>query len=366
MRHCHVPKEFSIQRIGLVLAGVAGWLGVAQSGAIADTIIEVQGGTASIENAAYQRLRMAHPGTTLRVGDLIRPSSNTVVVIRCYSGSVRRVRSLVGLGDVCPDSVGRRFSQTGRGEDDFLLFLNGLFTYATQTREAQPLLQWNPVAGATTYQVQMLQGESVIWEDTVEGTNLAYEGPELEPGGRYTLVVSVMDEAGVEQPFRLLLRRLSQDEDAALQTALDQLDGENLSDEGRAIAQAQILMGVDYADELFPETVGLVMEAIATLKAVVNSGNETPYLHRVLGDLYLQTGQLDQAEYHYGRVIALTYEQTDLSSRAAAWVGLANLAAAEGDRNTARQQLQLAQVNYGAIEAGDRVEQINSWLERLD
>jgi len=353
-------------RIGFSLALMLGGLGVFQGPAIADTILEVRNGSASIENPALRRLRAAKPGMALRVGDLIQPYLDAVVVIRCESGSTRRVRSLVGLGDLCPDSVGRRFTMTGRGEDDFLLFLNGLFTYSTQVTEAHPVLRWNPVEGATIYRVEMFQDDEVIWNWSGDDTRVPYGGEGLEPGASYVFIVTAIDQDGEERRSRLLLRRLSEAEATSIQDAVTQVEAQGLSDEGRAIALAQIYQGVAQPNNSPPDGTGLVFDLMTHLESVIESGNPSSYLYRLLGDSYLQVGLIDAAQRQYETVIQLTALGQDLPSRAAAWVGLANIAALSGNREVAENYLQFAQVHYGAIADDSRVEQIDEWLSKLN
>ena len=109
-------------------------------------------------------------------------------------------------------------------------------------------------------------------------------------------------------------------------------------------------------------------------------GTETPFTHRLLGDLYLQVGLLGDAEKQYKQVLALTRGQDDVRSRAAAWVGLANSAAADSftayeleDEGAvaiaeaqAREYLEFAVINYRVLGEMSRVEKIEAeWLTKV-
>jgi len=342
---------------------LVGWAGVLQEGAIADTIVEIRGGTATIDRTNPRHRQSAQPGMSLVAGDLIYPGAGAVVEIRCSNGNFRQVRSLVGLGDICPESLGQLYPRNGRGENDFLLFLNDLFDYATQVVDAQPELRWSPVEGATSYRVQMLQNDELVWEETVSNTSLTYGG-ELEPGESYTLIVTAVDGSGIGQ--RLLLRRISEEEVTEVQEAAVQIEAAELSEEGRAIALAQVYQQVAQPTTLPPEGAGLVLELIPVLEAVIESGSQNAYLHGLLGNLYLQVGLVEDAQHQYEETIWLTTTRQDLLSRAASWVGLANIAAIAGDKARADEYLQLAQVNYGAIANNERVERIDEWLNKLN
>lgn len=368
------PLQF-ITPLLLTAAFLLGGLGAFQNRAIADTVLDVQSGTASIENATYQRLRTARPGMALQVGDLIRPYLDAVVVVQCNSGSVRRVRSLVGIGDICPDSVGARYSQTGRGEDDFLLFLEDRFEYASQVLEGNPTFRWNQIEGVDTYQVQLwdcgqavFNCTSMVWESTVEGTEVPYDDEALEPGHNYELRVSAADEPEndeLENPISYLtLRRLNEDQIAAVQDSMAHLEDVELSAEAGAIALSRIYLDIAEPDTLPPEGVGLVLEAITELEAIAPDSS-TPYIQRLLGDLYLQAGLLDEARIAYQTTLEFTDGFEDLASRAAAQVGLANIAVVRGNTLLAEQRLQQARISYARLADGDRLTQVGEWLDIL-
>jgi hypothetical protein len=69
------------------------------------TIVEVRNGTADILEPHSSRPRPAKPGTVVKFGDMVRPSRGAVVVIQCGNAK-REIRSISGLGNICPDTVG--------------------------------------------------------------------------------------------------------------------------------------------------------------------------------------------------------------------------------------------------------------------
>ena len=278
---------------------------------------------------------------------------------------------LFGLADVCPDSVSRRHSLGGRGEDDFQAFLEGEFEYASQVLTGNPNLRWNPVAGVMTYHVQMREcgqavfncSTTVLWEETVEGTAVGYDGKVLEPGRNYQFEVMAGDEPG-QAPAYLTMRRLDEAQMAAVQANAAQLDETDLSAEGQALALASIYLAAAEPATLPPDGAGLVLAAIPLLEAVAPE-SATPYVHRLLGDLYLQAGLLVAAQEAYQTTLELTATFEDLASRAAARVGLANIAVTRGDRLSAEQQLRQARISYASLAAGDRLAQVEMWLDSL-
>ena len=79
----------------------------------------------------------------------------------------------------------------------------------------------------------------------------------------------------------------------------------------------------------------------------------------------MQGGVLEAARDAYQTTLDLTEGWEDLASRAAARVGLANIAATQGDRLTAEQQLRQARINYALLAEGDRLTQVEEWLDIL-
>lgn len=333
-----------------------------------DQIVEIRNGRASLQRG--NRRRPAPVGTQILTGDLVFPTRGATVKVRCQDRSFGARTRVFGLADVCPESSHPRFPQSGRGEDDFLAFLEGNFEYAAQVADGNPTLRWNPVENAATYRLQMWdcgQGDfnctSVIWEATVEDTQIPYQGAALEPGRNYRLAVSAIDDGDRTSSY-LTLRRLDQDQLEALQTAAAQLEGAELSTEVNALALTRIYLEVAEPNTLPPNGAGLVLAAIPALEGVT-AESATPYLHRLLGDLYLQVGLLEAAQTEYEMTLSFTTWSDDIASRAAAQVGLANIAAAQGERSQAETWLQRSRVNYALLGEDNRKDQVEQWIEKL-
>ena len=174
----------------------------------------------------------------------------------------------------------------------------------------------------------------------MEGTEVRYGGEALEPDRNYQLEVRAEDGQD-RAPAYLVMRRLDEAQMAAVQTAVAQLDEADLSAEGKALALAWIYLQAAEPNTSPPDGAGLVLAAIPALEAVAPQ-SATPYVHWLLGDLYLQGGLL-----------------------AAARVGLANIAATRGDLLTAELQLRQARLSYAWLADGDRLAQVKDWLDML-
>lgn len=348
-----------MQPIGIGLITLGGLL--MGSAAIAqDRILSVDG-SATLRRQGITR--QANPGEALSAGDLLIPSTGSQVRIRCANNRIEVVRNRRGLGAICPDSVASRYSQRSRGQDDFLAFLNGQFVYATQVIEAQPLLRWAALSESpSAYRVQVIAVDTLLWERVSEETQLRYDGPPLQPGESYDLVIT---PTNATTPQIIALRRLSETETAAIRRQIEALETDALTDEAIAIAQAQIYQTAAQPNTPPPAGIGLIWEAIAQLEPMA-AASRSPSLHRHLGDLYLQVGLLDQAAREYEQVIQLIQTVTDPVSRAAASIGLANIAAANGSLTEAELWLKLARIDYLYMNESDRVDTIQQWLERLN
>lgn len=349
----------TIKAIALALA-LIGTVASQQANA-ADQIIEVRNGSVTIQRD--NKSQAAGVGTTLRARDEIRPTSGAVITVLCNNNSTRQVRRASGLGSICPDSVGPRYPTDGRGGCSFLAFLNHRCIYATQLRVADPTLRWPSITGASQYQVQLSQANQILWQQTVTGTQIHYEGPPLQPGATYQLLVTAVGQA-TESPYRLSLAHLDDTQAQAVQAAIAQIQTQNLSPESQAIALSTIYQ--EAGKSVDPNQPGLVLDAIATLEPLVTAGNQTSYVHRSLGDLYLQIRLLDLAIDHYQATLRLSQATPDQENQAAAQIGLANIAAAKGDRAEAERWLTQARQGYVALGNTEQVDLVDQWLSKLN
>ncbi|GAB4370081.1 MAG: hypothetical protein Kow00121_10510 [Elainellaceae cyanobacterium] len=353
----HLARSFTLL---LVLSSLA-----IATPAMANQIIEAEGDVSVRRNGA-SHYQSAGVGTVLNLGDLIRPASQARVTVLCTNNTTWRVPSGVpsGIQNGCPDTR-LRFNTRGRDPDDFLEFLNQQFIYATQFLEPRPSFRWNAIANVMAYQIQVSDaGGEILWQQTVQGTEAHYDGDVLQPGNTYELQITALDRPNAE-PFYLVFRILNQEEAASVQATVNELANADLTKSGEAIAIAQVYQSIAQPNTLPPEGAGLVTEAIPILEAAIESGSSSPYLHRLLGDLYLQVGLLEQATEQYQQVLNLTDSMSDLPSRATAQVGLANLAAERGDRVEAERWLRQARVSYQVLREGDRVGLIGEWIDKL-
>ena len=354
------------QYLGVALLIVAGGMLVSPRAIAASQILEATG-KVFVKLEGTSEYRAAGVGTELYWGDVIRPEQGAKVKVLCVNRDDTTNKWNVpagtesGLGRGCPNAVTYRFNLRGRGEDIFLLFLRGEFVYETQVLEAMPILQWQAVNGATDYEVQVNQADTKVWSQSVADTKIRYAGTALQEGEVYQVTVAAV---GQEQASLLQLERLTVQERELMEMKIRQVESLDFSEEGKAIARAIIYQEVEKGTEQTQKKTGLVMEAIAALEPV-SSTSQTPYVHRLLGDLYLQVGWLEQADAAYQKAIDFSALGQNRTEWTLAQFGLANIAAAKDDIAAAEMRLQMAKVGYLLLGDTDQVELMSQRMEKL-
>lgn len=208
-------------------------------------------------------------------------------------------------------------------------------------------------------------GENIIWEHVSDRPSIRYQGPELNLGIDYQMIVSAPVNQALRPVASLRFQRVDDDTVTQIQATASEIEAQDLSIEAEAIVLADLYQSVAQPNTPPPDSAGLVYEAISVLEGAIADGSQTPYVHRLLGDLYLQTGLLDDAERRYQDVLEYAQIDRDGGDRATAQVGLANIAAARGDRREAEAWLQRARVSYASLGNTQQVQQVTDWISRI-
>lgn len=329
---------------------------VAQAGK--NRIVELKG-DAQIKLAGATNYQPASTGMTLILGDILLPDDGTEVIVNCNDGKLGKAQAGVesGLKAICPSAK----STDPRGEDNiFLDLLREEFTYQTLLLSENPLLSWSPVSGVNQYRVKVKAGDTVIWEEIVEGTSVRYQGEPLRPKFFYDLVVEGMKED--EPPlYQLRIRLVNPVIAGAIRNKVAVIEGESLGEEAKALMLADL-----YWEEQESITSGFLLAAIPPLEKLVQSGNKTPVVHRLLGDIYLRLGRRREASEIYQKALFLAEAYKNFSEIAAAKVGLAHLAVSEGNFSETVKLLEKAQAIYQLIEDEQRLDLVQGWLNELE
>ena len=321
-------------------------------------------GSAQIKRSGQSQYQSARGGMRLNIGDLVRTEGGAQVRIRCSDLTTTwTMNSNIERGVVwgCPPDGG--FSlRVGRQSDNTLGGIDPTLPYIVTPRrtvisDPQPMLRWNPVAGASRYTVQVI-GSDVTWETEVSGTQVQYPGtPPLTPGVDYRVIVeadtgasSQLDVGSETATFELLYP-----EDLDLVAAdVAQIREQGFPEETEALAIADIYIRED-----------LLAEAIATLEPFVASGTQTLEVYQALGDIYRYIGLNLLAEERYERAIAIATSNEEIQALADARSGLAEVKVLLEQPQAEIDLLIQAQSGYERLNDTERIQELQARIDDL-
>ena len=331
-----------------------------------DQIVEIRGNaTLKREGKAETAARV---GLQLFFGDRLTPANGSVVRVQCQNNKIPQVRLPSGLGNICPDSVAKRFSTRGRGEEEFLAFLNQGFNFASQFLETSPQFRWNPAPNIKQYRIKISPApgnQPPIWQTVTSETKTVYDGPSLEPEQQYRLMVSSQGSYQEKVLSQLSFRILEPESAQQLKDQVSALNDADLGKVGSSLATVNLYQAVAQPNTAAPEGVGLVMESLSLVEVLTTQEPGNPYFQRLKGDLSLRVGLIEQAETAYEQALKLSRDESDLAEQAEAAIGLAKLAAFKGDRTTAQAYLNQSKLIYASLNDTEMVSLIKEWLEKL-
>ena len=224
------------------------------------------------------------------------------------------------------------------------------------------MLHWNPVVGVTRYTVIIKSPSEYIWETEVSENKVLYSGKiPLKTGVRYTAIIHANTEASSldeKSPFSkqdylgigfALISQYQQQEILAKSKELTQ----KLDDEARVLSIAK-----------FYQKQGLNMEAIAILESFIESGNYTPAIYQVLGEIY-QHIQLPRIAKNYYLKSAKLTAVDNIAGTAKIEAALGEVYATLGSREEAIHWLTLAFNRYEKLGEFQRGNELKLSLEKL-
>lgn len=360
--------------------GIVGAASVAPAQADLPVIEQIVRGTVLIERAATGRYVRARVGDTLGQQDaVLLRGERSRLDVRCPNNRLGRspVRDVLsGIQAICPDVITVRRS---RDEDEFLALLRGDFPYVTGVPDGPVVLRWPEMAGAEAgYRVavyRQVRGELTeqLWATTVAEERVTYAGPALVAGETYGLVVEpgavgeplcgerdLVDNAGLERwrsqrCFRTSLQPLT----AATMADLQALQ-ENLADLAVDEETAALALAHRYG------AAGLYGPAMDLLEPLVAEGMVSASVYRLLGETYLRAGWMDAAAMAHGRALRLSPLGGDRQTPLAAAMGLAKVAAWQGDQPRAADYLWRALGESSRLRDGEQADVIVQLLRKLD
>ena len=311
----------------------------------------------------------ATAGTPIYPGDKLRTSQNGQITIQCADLGIKSIKagenqlnSCLLASDKAKSDCNKSLIHCPDRGDDKIAWNNAPIPYIISPRRTQllgnkPTLRWNPVAGATSYKLSILENKAKLnWEMTVNGTEAVYPGePVLKPGVKYRLIVEANTGVSSESPlgetdseFGLLDEKEVEQVKEAVRTIEQQVP--NAASQKLAIAQLY-------------RSANLNAEAIETLESLLAAGVETAPIYRMLGEMYQGRSQLmPQAEIYYKKAIDAA-KPDDIEELTDARYGLAQVYSSMRNYTEAIQYLKLSKEGYQSLGDLPMVEKIEKQLQ---
>lgn len=331
----------------------------------------------------------ARVGLELNRGDQIYPERGVTIRVRCPDhGQPVRVKAGVpsGLGSVClnwstRDNRGSQAAETLGGIDPTIPYL--VTPRHTLLLTSKPTIQWNAVAGATEYMLEVTGPKGSMWKTTTKQNQIVYAGQPLQAGVPYSIVVqtntgkSSQSDLGPDQTTpvtKLEFRILRPSEAAAVQAEARKISPQSPQTEADVLDLARL-----YGNYVLPETTiqsyGLTQEdyqtysltgdAISLLEAFIQQGHSSPVLHRTLGDLYWQTGLILPAQTQYLKAIARVSGLEGLEDWTLAHHSLAKVYATLNNSQQTLVHYQQAKIGYLFLGDASAVADLEPRIKRL-
>jgi hypothetical protein len=320
--------------IALALA-ITSWTCMTQAQANPDSTMQAfvlqSSPTAQVRRAGWTEFTHLSLGAGLQAGDLLDPKDNPIIVI-CGDLSKQVVTTISPVP--CPkdrtiitqNEMALAGWQRGSLPDPTIPYL--ISPRETLVASAAPLILWNPVDQADSYQVTV-RGEDLEWSTLIESANahsLIYpnDAPRLQSGVVYTVEIVAMEQGEIlsssadEEAPDTSFHVIATDQLAQIQPLLDKVHTQIASKSIADLIDAQVyIQNGLYADALD------VLLNTQTSKVTASDFLASPIPELVLGNIYLSTGVQLEADGAYQNAFDLAQNANDLESKALALTGLA-------------------------------------------
>ncbi|MDJ0692696.1 MAG: tetratricopeptide repeat protein [Xenococcaceae cyanobacterium MO_188.B32] len=131
--------------------------------------------------------------------------------------------------------------------------------------------------------------------------------------------------------------------------------------------EVQALLLADYYLEQQDELKsGFLLAASFPLEKLVQQGDLTSFVHRLLGDIYLRLGRLQEAQEKYEKTLSLAESEPNWEEIAKAQSGLAHVAVINGNFSEAKELLLEAKKVFLLSKNDSQVNLIQGWLVKLE
>ena len=353
----------------LTTFSILGWLGTADS-ALAffrfAFLYSVENGTVELRRSSWSESTRIYPFTFLYDDDQLTMSSGANVVLLCSNGNFKNWTrtSEANVGSTCFDlprwerpSFG--VSEVWSAADPNIPYV--ISPWSGQVLTSKPELRWNAVEGAEQYTVKLRRRVSKGWEDvwtvTTDKTTICYpeSQPELEVGEEYTLSMSVGDEPMIEIQDTAVFSLMGGEEAQAATAAIASIEELDIEQTAKTLL---------LAEKAYPQF-KLFSRGINELTQLINSGEETEQVYRLLGDYYIRVGLQLPAEEIYTKAIELAETNENLEQNTLATWGLGTVYGRVGNEEQARIYLQEAEALAHKLGDTETAASIETELNRL-
>ena len=353
--------------IPIIAAGLAitFWTCLAQTQANKDSPVQAfvlqSSVTAQVRRAGWSEFTHLSLGAGLQDGDLLDPKDNPIVVI-CADLSKQIVTAISPVP--CPkdrtiitqNQMALAGWQRGPIADPTIPYL--ISPRKTLVVSPLPLILWNPVDQADSYQVTV-RGEGVEWSTLLQSANtnsLIYpkDAPPLQSSVPYTVEIvalaqgftlsSSADEEAPDTSFSVI----ATDQLAQIQPLLDKVHTQIASKSIANLIGAQVYV----QNGLYADALEMLLNTQSS-KITASDFLDSPIPGLVLGNIYLSTGVQLEAEGAYENAFKLAQNADDLESQALALTGLARLSSNNDRRKELATQAVKAWDELGATEQSD-------------
>ena len=225
-------------------------------------------------------------------------------------------------------------------------------------------LQWNPVAGASSYTVEV-NGKNIDWEAEVTRTEVVFdELASVEPNYRYTIVITTdngISSASGEQVGFTLLPEAEHD---LVKAQIEAIKAEQLSPDEEALAMALAYFDFEHSDPDW-QSYALNQAAINVLRTRIRAGTEDSRVYLLLADTYLKIGLPLLARRCYETSLARAQTAGQAELQAESYWGLAEVAKGQAENEDAITHFQTSQSLYEALGDLEQVEELQVQIDKL-
>lgn len=355
-----IPKKQLVASVLITGAIVIGASELSLGESMGVNILIVNKGEVKVKKENWKAFQKASTGSLLRPNDYLQMGSNASAFLLC--SNTKRWEPTAGkqfrVSEGCPRGTASRPPNVARtqpraGNEPIPYVISPRNTELLSDR---PLLKWNPVSGATRYQVQ-LQGGGLDWQTETNETQVLYGGQEpLKSGVKYLLTVttdkgvSSRQEVGANLMFGLMATEKAK----VVEEEATNLKKQGLSPEAEILSLAYLYEGNN-----------LKAEAITLLQSLSQQKSQNRVVYSLLGDLFLQTGLNQQAKQAYQQALSLAQKSGDQEGEAEAQSGLGEASFGLGKKEEALSWLKKAQASYGVLGDESQVQVLVQRIEKI-